>query len=91
MTVVWDVIAFLAALVGGALVLTSIGPGYNAPQTAAQAAVGIGIAAIPFFIASMAQRSELIRLMKRQTRPESQPAEPGSAVDRVKDFLVGRD
>lgn len=88
MTIVWEVVAFLAALVGGWMVLTSIGPDYSAPQTAAQAAVGIGVAAIPYFIASMAQRAELNRRLKNITRSEE---DAGSIVDRVKDFLVGRD
>jgi hypothetical protein len=88
MTIVWEVVAFLAALVGGWMVLTSIGPDYSAPQTAAQAAVGIGIAAIPYFIASMAQRAELNRRLKNITRSAE---DADSIVDRVKDFLVGRD
>lgn len=88
MTVVWEVIAFLAALIGGWLILTSLGPEYSAPQTAAQAAVGIGIAAIPYFIASMAQRAEIMRRLKNLS-PAREKEE--TFVDRVKDFLVGRD
>lgn len=65
MTVVWDVIAFLAALLGGFLVLSSIGPEYSAPQTAAQAVVGIGIAAIPYFVSAMARRAEAASLLKQ--------------------------
>ncbi|MEO7466920.1 MAG: hypothetical protein ABIV36_07905 [Sphingobium limneticum] len=90
MTVVWEVIAFLGALVGGWLVLTSIGSDYSAPQTAAQAAVGIGIAAVPYFIASMAQRSEISRRLKNLSQDE-QGVEQDTLANRVKDFLVGRD
>lgn len=88
MTVVWEVIAFLAALFGGWLILSSLGPEYSAPQTAAQAAVGIGIAAIPYFIASMAQRSDIMKRLKNLS-PAREKEE--TVVDRVKDFLVGRD
>ncbi len=91
MSAIWQIIAFLAALVGGFLVLSSLAPSYSAPQTAAQAAVGIGIAAIPYFIASMAQRAEMTRLLKRAERTEGKEADPGSVAARVKDFLVGRD
>lgn len=90
MTIVWEIVAFLAALLGGFLILTSMGSDYSAPQTAAQAVVGIGIAAIPYFIASMAQRAEISRRLKNMTA-----AEPTESTDtmlsRVKDFLVGRD
>lgn len=88
MTVIWEIIAFLAALFGGWLILASIGPDYSAPQTAAQAAVGIGIAAIPYFIASMAQRADIIRRLKSS---DAVTPQKDTIVDRVKDFLVGRD
>ena len=90
MTIIWEVIAFLGALVGGWLVLTSIGSDYSAPQTAAQAAVGIGIAAVPYFIASMAQRSEISRRLKNLSQADPS-AEQDTLANRVKDFLVGRD
>lgn len=91
MSVVWEVIAFIAALIGGALVLTSIGPSYSAPQTAAQAAVGIGIAAIPYFIASMAQRAATIKYLKRLSQATPPAPADDTMTSRVKDFLVGRD
>lgn len=90
MTIVWEIVAFLAALLGGFLILTSMGSDYSAPQTAAQAVVGIGIAAIPYFIASMAQRAEISRRLKNMTVVE--PTEStDTMLSRVKDFLVGRD
>lgn len=88
MTVVWEVIAFLAALFGGWLILSSLAPEYSAPQTAAQAAVGIGIAAIPYFIASMAQRADIMKRLKNLS-PSGEKEE--TIVDRAKDFLFGRD
>jgi hypothetical protein len=91
MSAIWQVVAFLAALVGGFLVLGSLAPSYSAPQTAAQAAVGIGIAAIPYFIASMAQRAEMTRFLKRAERTEEKTGDSDSVAARVKDFLVGRD
>ncbi|MFB0875455.1 MULTISPECIES: hypothetical protein [unclassified Sphingobium] len=90
MTAIWEMVAFLCALVGGWLVLTSISPDLSAPQTAAQAAVGIGVAAIPYFIASMAQRAATIRYLKRLAKGEpSQSEATDSFLSRVKDFLVG--
>lgn len=91
MSAIWQVIAFLAALLGGFLVLTSLAPSYSAPQTAAQAAVGIGVAAIPYFIASMAQRAEISRHLKRRDQSAPPTEDPDSLAARVKDFLIGRD
>lgn len=91
MTIVWELIAFLAALVGGYLVLTSLSADYSAPQTAAQAAVGIGIAAIPYFIASMAQRSVIIRRLKAKEKQANRDAPASPALEQLKDFLIGRD
>ena len=52
---VLDVFVLLGAIIGGWLVFMSIFE-QSAAQTAAGAAVGIGIAAIPYFISAMAHR-----------------------------------
>ena len=54
-TAVLDVFVLLGAIIGGWLVFMSIFE-QSAAQTAAGAAVGIGIAAIPYFVSSMAHR-----------------------------------
>ena len=54
-TAVLDVLVLLGAIIGGWLVFMSIFE-QSAAQTAAGAAVGIGIAAIPYFISAMAHR-----------------------------------
>lgn len=52
---VLDVFVLLGAIIGGWLVFMSIFE-QSAAQTAAGAALGIGIAAIPYFISAMAHR-----------------------------------
>lgn len=52
---VLDVAVLLGAIVGGWLVFMSIFE-QSAAQTAAGSAVGIGLAAIPYFVSSMAHR-----------------------------------
>ena len=52
---VLDVFVLLGAIIGGWLVFMSIFE-QSAAQAAAGAAVGIGIAAIPYFISAMAHR-----------------------------------
>ena len=52
---VLDVFVLLGAIIGGWLVFMSIFE-QSAPQTAAGAALGIGIAAIPYFVSAMAHR-----------------------------------
>ncbi len=54
-TTVLDVFVLLGAIIGGLLVFMSIFE-QSAAQTAAGAALGIGIAAIPYFISAMAHR-----------------------------------
>ena len=54
-TAVLDVLVLLGAIIGGWLVFMSIFE-QSAAQTAAGAALGIGIAAIPYFISAMAHR-----------------------------------
>ena len=54
-TAVLDVFVLLGAIIGGWLVFMSIFE-QSAAQTAAGAALGIGIAAIPYFISAMAHR-----------------------------------
>lgn len=54
-TGVLDVFVLLGAIIGGWLVFMSIFE-QSAAQTAAGAAVGIGIAAIPYFISTIAHR-----------------------------------
>lgn len=54
-TAVLDVLVLLGAIIGGWLVFMSIFE-QSAAQTAAGAAVGIGIAAIPYFVSAMAHR-----------------------------------
>ena len=54
-TAVLDVLVLLGAIIGGWLVFMSIFE-QSAAQTAAGAAVGIGIAAIPYFISTIVHR-----------------------------------
>lgn len=65
MTVIWEMIAMVAALVGGLFVLLSFTADTSAPQAAALAAQGIGLAAIPYFIASMARRGVISDFLKK--------------------------
>ncbi|CAN5334869.1 hypothetical protein BH10PSE12_BH10PSE12_02670 [soil metagenome] len=65
-TAILDGIAYVAALIGGAIVLSAFGLGQSAPQQGAAAAVGIGVAAIPYFIAAINHRQELLKAVKRQ-------------------------
>ncbi len=52
---VLDVAVLLGAIIGGWLVFLSIFE-QSAAQTAAGSAVGIGLAAIPYFVSAMAHR-----------------------------------
>jgi len=66
MVVVFEVATIIGACIGGFLIVTAIMPGYSAPQTAAQAAVGIGFVVVPYCLASIAHRA-IIR--KKLTPP----------------------
>lgn len=67
MTTIWDVIAMIAAVVGGLIVLSGFSPSASAPQQAAAAALGIGVAAIPYFISSIARRGQISDRLKQLT------------------------
>lgn len=54
-------VSFLASLIGAYFVLTALTPDLSAPQSCQLAAVGIGIAAIPYFVHASFQRSLLIK------------------------------
>lgn len=60
MTIVWEMLAMAGALVGGLLLLFSFTTG-----SMAMAAQGIGLAAIPYFIASIARRGIISDYLKR--------------------------
>lgn len=53
----FELVAFLAALLGGYIIFKAIFVVGSAPAVGAMAAMGIGIAAIPYFIAAMAHRA----------------------------------
>lgn len=64
MTVILDAVATIGALIGLLLVLSGFGMEMSAPQQAASAAMGIGVAAIPYFIASLNHRQVLLKEIK---------------------------
>lgn len=64
----WDGIATLGAMLGGALVLMSFMPGLSAPQAAQTAVQGIAVAAIPYFIAGLNRRAAIAKAL-RDRRP----------------------
>lgn len=62
-----DVVAFIAAIIGGAIILFSALPNNSAPQAGALAAIGIGIAAVPYFIASITRRAQIAAAIERMS------------------------
>ena len=60
-----DVFTYIGAIFGGLFILFALLGGLSAPQEGALAAIGIGIAAVPYFISATLHRAE----MRRRTTP----------------------
>lgn len=59
-------LTILGCFVGGAMVLYAMMPDSSAPQEAALAAVGIGLAVIPYCLASIAHRGIVRKSMAKR-------------------------
>jgi len=64
-------VSFLGSLIGAYFVFSALTPGLSAPQSCQLSAIGIGIAAIPYFIHSSYQRSLLLKRIS--TKPKLTP------------------
>lgn len=54
---VFEIVTIVGCLVGGVLVIFSLFPGNSAPQAAALAASGVGLAVVPYCLAGVLHRS----------------------------------
>ena len=64
----FDVLTLLGCLFGGFLVFQAMLPGNSAPQQGALAAVGIGCAAIPYFLSGIVHRAIVRKAMTGEPR-----------------------
>jgi hypothetical protein len=72
----WDAIAYIAAVIGGLIVLLAAVSPASAPQQGALAAIGIGVAACPYFIAATAHRAKIRKYYAKVERREDAHREP---------------
>lgn len=72
----WDVIAYIAAGLGGLVVLLAAFGTGSAPQQGAMAAIGIGVAAVPYFIAATAHRAKIRKYYAKVERRADAAREP---------------
>ncbi|MBA4092395.1 MAG: hypothetical protein C0494_17635 [Sphingobium sp.] len=62
---VFEVATIVGSLVGGLLVIWSLAPSNSAPQAAALAASGIGLAVVPYCLAGVLHRA----IMRKSVQP----------------------
>lgn len=62
----FDGIAFIGAIIGGIMVVASLA--IPAVQAGPLAAAGVGIAAIPYFIASLQRKAQVAQLLTKIER-----------------------
>lgn len=75
---VWDVLTFVGAAICALFVLAALAGGMSAVQQGATAAMGLAIAAIPYFISATMHRSraELERTRAAEAAEAFTPAPP---------------